>query len=147
MVVGWLDSRESLQNKELNKRNITWKTSLLFTNIQSIPAYSWSVAKQRQLRKTMVTRVTKMGVIKVIKFNVKFNVGEIVDKGMQLHIDKGQEAENCRRVGGTKSENLADVFCSVRFLVGDSQQVDTASHSPTFSITDSDTSFEQVHII
>ena len=58
----------------------------------------------------MVTRVTKMVVIKVIKFNVKFNVGEIVDKGMQLHIDKGQKAENCRRVGGTKSENLADVF-------------------------------------
>ena len=110
MVVGWLDSRESLQNKELNKRNIGWKTSLLFTNIQSIPAYSWSVARQRQLRKTMVTRVTKMVVIKVIKFNVKFTVGEIVDKGMQLHIDKGQEAENCRRVGGTKSENLADVF-------------------------------------
>ena len=110
MVVCWLDSRESLQNKELNKRNIGWKTSLLFTNIQSIPAYSWSVARQRLLRKTMVTRVTKMVVIKVIKFNVKFNVGEIVDKGMQLHIDKGQEAENCRRVGGTKSENLADVF-------------------------------------
>ena len=110
MVVYWLDSRESLQNKELKKRNIGWKTSLLFTNIQSIPAYSWSVARQRQLRKTMVTRVTKMVVIKVIKFNVKFNVGEIVDKGMQLHIDKGQEAENCRRVGGTKSENLADVF-------------------------------------
>ena len=109
MVVGWLDSREPLQNKELKKRNIGWKTSLLFTNIQSIPAYSSSVARQRLLRKTMVTRVTKM-VIKVIKFNVKFNVGEIVDKGMQLHIDKGQEAENCRRVGGTKSENLADVF-------------------------------------
>ena len=145
MVVCWLDSRESLQNKELNKRNIGWKTSLLFTNIQSIPAYSWSVARQRLLRKTMVTRVTKMVVIKVIKFKLKFNVGEILDKGMQLHIDKGQKAENCRRVGGTKSENLADVF--VRFLVGDSQQVDTASHSPTFSITDSDTSFEQVHII
>ena len=110
MVVCWLDSRESLQNKELNKRNIGWKTSLLFTNIQSIPAYSWSVARQRLLRKKMVTRVTKMVVIKVIKFNVKFNVGEIVDKEMQLHIDKGQEAENCRRVGGTKSENLADVF-------------------------------------
>ena len=109
MVVGWLDSREPLQNKELKKRNIGWKTSLLFANIQSIPAYSSSVARQRLLRKTMVTRVTKM-VIKVIKFNVKFNVGEIVDKGMQLHIDKGQEAENCRRVGGTKSENLADVF-------------------------------------
>ena len=110
MVVYWLDSRESLQNKELKKRNIGWKTSLLFANIQSIPAYSSSVARQRLLRKTMVTRVTKMVVIKVIKFNVKFNVGEIVDKGMQLHIDKGQEAENCRRVGGTKSENLADVF-------------------------------------
>ena len=110
MVVGWLDSRESLQNKELKKRNIGWKTSLLFTNIQSIPAFSWSVARQRLLRKTMVTRVTKMVVIKVIKFNVKFNVGEIVDKGMQLHIDKGQKAENCRRVEGTKSENLADVF-------------------------------------
>ena len=73
MVVGWLDSRESLQNKELNKRNIGWKTSLLFTNIQSIPAYSWSVARQR--------RVTKMAVIKVIKFNVKFNVVRSWTKG------------------------------------------------------------------
>ena len=97
MVVCWLDSRESLQNKELNKRNIGWKTSLLFTNIQSIPAYSCSVARQRLLRKTMVTRVTKMVVIKVIKLNVKFYVGEILDKGMQLRIDKGQKAENCRR--------------------------------------------------
>ena len=97
MAACWLDSRESLQNKELNKINIGWKTSLLFTNIQSIPAYSWSVARQRLLRKTMVTIVTKMVVIKVIKLNVKFNVGEIVDKGMQLHIDKGQKAENCRR--------------------------------------------------
>ena len=87
MAACWLDSRESLQNKELNKRNIGWKTPLLFTNIPSIPAYSWSVARQRLLRKTMVTRVTKMVVIKVIKFNVKFNAGEIVDKGMQLHID------------------------------------------------------------
>ena len=49
-----------------------------------------------------------MVVIKVIKLNVKFNVGEIVDKGMQLHIDKGQKAENCRR--GNKVENLADIF-------------------------------------
>ena len=146
MVVCWLDSRESLQNKELNKRNIGWKTSLLFTNIQSIPAYSWSVARQRLLRKTMVTRVTKMVVIKVIKFNVKFNVGEILGKGMQLHIDKGQKAENCRR-GNTVQKSRRCFFCFVRSLVGDSQQVDTASHSPTFSITDSDTSFEQVHII
>ena len=123
MVVCWLDLRESLQNKELNKRNIGWKTSLLFTNIQSIPAFSWSVARQR--------RVTKMAVIKVIKFNVKFNVSEIVDKGMQLHIDKGQKAENCRR-GNKVGKPRRCFFCFVRSLVGDSQQVDTASHCPTF---------------
>ena len=94
----------------------------------------------------MVTRVTKMAVIKVIKFNVKFNEGEILDKGMQLHIDKGQKAENCRR-GNKVRKPRRCFFGFVRFLVGDSQQVDTASHCPTFSITDSDTSFEQVHII
>ena len=81
----------------------------------------------------MVTRVTKMAVIKVIKFNVKFNVGEILDKGMS---------------SGDRSPKTSQMFfCFVRSLVGDSQQVDTASHCPTFSITDSDTSFEQVHII
>ena len=120
MVVGWLDSRESLQNKELNKRNIGWKTSLLFTNIQSIPAYSWSVARQRRgvlLKKTMVTRVTKMAVIKVIKFNVKFNMGEIVDKGMQLHIDKGQKAENCRRGNKVRKPRRCFFVLSASWLV------------------------------
>ena len=117
MVVGWLDSRESLQNKELNKINIGWKTSLLFTNIQSIPAYSWSVARQRMLRNTMVTRVTKMVVIKVIKLNVKFNVGEIVDKGMQLHIDKGQKAKNCRRGNKVRKPRRCFFVLSASWLV------------------------------
>ena len=109
LVVCWLDSREFLQNKELNKRNIGWKTPLLFTNIPSIPAYSWSVARQR--------RVTKMAVIKVIKFNVKFNVSEIVDKGMQLHIDKGQKAENCRRGNKVRKPRRCFFVLSAPWLV------------------------------
>ena len=59
----------------------------------------------------MVTRVTKMGAIKVIKFNVKFNVGEIVDKGMQLHIDKGQKTENCRRGNKVRKPRRCFLFC------------------------------------
>ena len=59
----------------------------------------------------MVTRVTKMAVIKVIKFNVKFNVSEILDKGMQLHIDKGQKAENCRRGNTVQKSCRCFLFC------------------------------------
>ena len=59
----------------------------------------------------MVTRVTKMAVMKVIKLNVKFNMGEIVDKGMQLHIDKGQKAENCRRGNKVQKSCRCFLFC------------------------------------
>lgn len=65
----------------------------------------------------MVTRVTKMVVIKVIKFNVKFNMGEIVDKGMQLHIDKGQKAENCRRGNKVRKPRRCFFVLSASWLV------------------------------